>query len=157
MAKPADFDWVVPGVLAAMGLPPDTRRALEFFQDEGIGVIVTLMERPLNRALVEEFGFEYHHIPIEDFSPPSLEQAREFVQVVESAREAGRRTIVHCLAGRGRTGTMAACYLVGAGCAPRDAIRRIRDLRPGSIETYAQERAVFRYARSLRDDKRGKG
>lgn len=53
---------------------------------------------------------------------------------------------VHCILGLGRTGTMLACYLVkDKGLAPADAIAEIRRLRPGSIETYEQEKAVFQF------------
>lgn len=53
---------------------------------------------------------------------------------------------VHCALGFGRTGTMLACYLVKErGLAAGDAIAEVRRLRPGSIETYEQEKAVFQF------------
>lgn len=53
---------------------------------------------------------------------------------------------VHCALGFGRTGTMLACYLVKErGLAAGDAIAEIRHLRPGSIETHEQEKAVFQF------------
>lgn len=53
---------------------------------------------------------------------------------------------VHCRMGRGRTGVMAACYLVKfQGQSPDSAIASIRRLRPGSIETYSQEKAVVAF------------
>lgn len=53
---------------------------------------------------------------------------------------------VHCALGFGRTGTMLACYLVKErGLAAGDAVAEIRRLRPGSIETYEQEKAVFQF------------
>ncbi|NXW88431.1 DUS23 phosphatase, partial [Alopecoenas beccarii] len=48
--------------------------------------------------------------------------------------------------GHGRTGTMLACYLAKArDMSGADAIREIRRLRPGSIETREQEEAVIRF------------
>lgn len=53
---------------------------------------------------------------------------------------------VHCALGFGRTGTMLACYLVKERrLAAGDAIAEIRRLRPGSIETFEQEKAVFQF------------
>ena len=58
--------------------------------------------------------------------------------------------MVHCLAGIGRTGTILACYLVkyqkmSAG----DAIQKVREERPGSIQSYPQEEMIFQFAKSL--------
>lgn len=48
--------------------------------------------------------------------------------------------------GRGRTGVMAACYLVYFyGQSPDRAILNIRLMRPGSVETYEQEKAVAKF------------
>ncbi|NWV54479.1 DUS23 phosphatase, partial [Daphoenositta chrysoptera] len=50
----------------------------------------------------------------------------------------------------GRTGTLLACYLCRARRLPAgDAIREIRRLRPGSVETPEQEQAVIRFCRCL--------
>ncbi|XP_023804562.1 dual specificity protein phosphatase 23, partial [Cyanistes caeruleus] len=58
---------------------------------------------------------------------------------------------VHCMLGHGRTGTLLACYLCKEQhLAGGDAIREIRRLRPGSIETAEQERAVIRFCQCLR-------
>ncbi|NXU58706.1 DUS23 phosphatase, partial [Turnix velox] len=52
--------------------------------------------------------------------------------------------------GHGRTGTMLACYLAKEKkLSGHDAIREIRRLRPGSIETREQEEAVIRFCQHL--------
>lgn len=53
---------------------------------------------------------------------------------------------VHCMHGHGRTGTMLACYLVKSRkMSGGDAIAEIRRIRPGSIETHEQEKAVVQF------------
>ncbi|NXS13747.1 DUS23 phosphatase, partial [Neodrepanis coruscans] len=48
--------------------------------------------------------------------------------------------------GHGRTGTLLACYLCKVlDLDGGDAIREIRRLRPGSIETLEQEQAVIQF------------
>lgn len=49
------------------------------------------------------------------------------------------------IAGLGRSGTMAAAYLVATGTSADEAIAILRELRPGSIETAEQEAAVRRF------------
>jgi atypical dual specificity phosphatase len=54
---------------------------------------------------------------------------------------------VHCTAGLGRTGVILACYFVTTGLNPRDAMARVRRMRPGSIETTEQAKAVSEFGR----------
>jgi len=58
--------------------------------------------------------------------------------------------MVHCLAGLGRTGTLLACYLVKyQKTSADDAIQKVREERPGSIQSYPQEEMIFQFAKSL--------
>ena len=58
---------------------------------------------------------------------------------------------VHCAMGRGRTGTMLACYLVAReGYSGDAAIEESRKRRRGSIETRTQEKAVRDFADYLK-------
>ncbi|KAI0829047.1 ATP dependent DNA ligase [Trametes gibbosa] len=69
--------------------------------------------------------------------------------------------LIHCGGGKGRAGTVAACYLVAYGFArpdaeriepamsAKDAIVALRALRPGSIETPQQEDFVSKYCSAL--------
>uniref|UniRef100_A0A7N9CQH0 Dual specificity phosphatase 23 n=1 Tax=Macaca fascicularis TaxID=9541 RepID=A0A7N9CQH0_MACFA len=91
-------------------------------------------------------GLTLHRLRIPDFCPPAPDQIDRFVQIVDEANARGEAVGVHCALGFGRTGTMLACYLVKErGLAAGDAIAEIRRLRPGSIETYEQEKAVFQF------------
>jgi atypical dual specificity phosphatase len=141
--------WIVPDVLAAMGRPYDLRKAVELFKDAGISVVISLTETALNTDILAEFDIEYHHIPVYDFHAPDAAQIDRFVSIVAAAREAGRKTLVHCFAGRGRSGVMAACYLVSLGWTPEEALVEVRSRRRGAVETEEQEEAVHDYAKRL--------
>lgn len=149
---PSNFCFVIEGLLAGMERPgthAPLREDLAFLKERLVGAIVSLTEVPLDRALVEEFGFVYHHLPVDDFCPPSLAQIEEFAKVLDEAQARGTPLVVHCGAGRGRTGTVLACALVRRGAQAEDAIVRLRQVRPYSIETPEQEDLVRAYARHL--------
>ena len=54
--------------------------------------------------------------------------------------------LVHCRGGLGRAGTIAARLLIELGIEPATAIERVRAVRPGAIETRAQEEYVLNIA-----------
>ena len=95
--------------------------------------------------MIEEFGFSVKHLPVRDFQPPTPEQIKDFVEFAKNARSEGKKLVVHCDAGIGRTGTLLACYLVSKGYSATDAIKEVRMKRPGSIETIEQEEVVLRF------------
>lgn len=141
-----NFSFIIDGVLAGSGYPgpspAELMKDLERARAQGITAIVTLTETPLPLAVVQESGMKYLHLPIHDFSAPTIDQIRRFVEFVDknkSDAEEGGATLAHCHAGIGRTGTMLAAYLIHQGADAESAIATVRRRRPGSIETMTQE------------------
>jgi len=80
-------------------------------------------------------GVRYVHIPIRDGQIPSDDKVEEFFAAVQDSDGV---TFVHCGAGVGRTGAMAATYLVKTGQAsPASALRRNLAVGPPSLEQVA--------------------
>jgi protein-tyrosine phosphatase len=103
-----------------------------------------LSERVLSR------GIDWHHLPIVDVAPPAAAFERAWPVAGRAAFDViaqGGRVLVHCRGGLGRAGTVAACLLVEFGMSPRDAVRQVRAVRRGAIETREQERHVTEYRR----------
>ena len=96
-------------------------------------------------------SFQHRHHEIANGGVPA--SLAEFSQVVDEACAAlqdGQTIVIHCLAGLGRTGLMAACCLVRLGLKAERAIETVRGCRPGAIETPSQARYVQYFAAQLR-------
>ena len=88
------------------------------------------------------------HIPMKDHEPPSLDSLERAAAFVQGEVHAGKKVLVHCLAGQGRTMCVLAAYLMKEkGIGPEEALRTLRALRPGAVEQ-RQEGAVFDFAKA---------
>jgi atypical dual specificity phosphatase len=138
--------WVAPGVLGCAY--PRTERALATLSASGVRLLVNLHERPHDPARLGRHGLREVHLPVRDFAAPSSGQIERGVDAILGALAAGEAAAVHCGGGLGRTGTLLACYLASSeGLVAGEAIRRVRAIRTGSVETPAQAAAVDAWAR----------
>mgnify|MGYP006281590259 CR=1 FL=1 len=140
-----DFYWLIEEAIAGMAHPGTAPEAFADLVEKGVGAIVSLTEKPLPATLVRAQGMEYLHLPVTDYSAPSQSQVDSFIEFCEWNLDNERAVAVHCLAGRGRTGTMLACYLVRRGLEANEALNRVRSVRPGAVENFEQETAVYEF------------
>ncbi|KAJ8924223.1 hypothetical protein NQ315_007014 [Exocentrus adspersus] len=140
---PWNFSWVIENELAAMAWPK-TKANLNFLWQNGIRHLVTLS--PEMVPPIEESDMKWTLIPVVEFEPPTIEDMVAFISICEASLKKKEAVGVHCRMGWGRTGVMAACFLVRfQGLGPERAVSNLRRQRPGSVETYEQEKAVVKY------------
>jgi atypical dual specificity phosphatase len=85
------------------------------FKAEGVtGIVNTCEEYAGPRAAYEKFGIEQLRVPTVDFTHPSLEHVEQAVTFISRHAEKGGSVLVHCKAGRGRSATVALCYLIAS-------------------------------------------
>ena len=124
---------------------------LAVLTDWSPGTVISLIEQrefdllgvPGLPQRLQSLPLEWHHCPITDLGAPgglfeTLFAQLEIRLLVDLSK--GGRVLLHCAAGLGRAGTIAARLLIHAGEAPAQAIARVRAARPGAIESAHQER-----------------
>ncbi|KAF7337757.1 ATP dependent DNA ligase [Mycena sanguinolenta] len=158
---PRWFRWLVPYHLAIMSTPrhEDDIAALAS-PHLGIRHVLTLTEEePLPRKWFHGKPITNTFLPVENYCPPSIEQMDLIMRLFDD--ETKLPLLVHCGGGKGRAGTVAACYLAAYGfrtpipaqdhpeMAAPDAIASLRLLRPGSLETSRQEAFVSKWCSTI--------
>lgn len=101
------------------------------------------LEVPVARlgAEVAARHMDWLHLPIPDGSVPGPDFEAAWVTSGESLRARlrdGFSVLVHCKGGLGRAGTVGARLLIELGVEPQDAVRQVRAVRLGAIETPEQ-------------------
>ncbi|KAM0755660.1 hypothetical protein T439DRAFT_320366 [Meredithblackwellia eburnea MCA 4105] len=161
------FRWIVPFHLAVSSEPRD-ELDIDALASEGLGIrhIVTLTrERRLPNSWFRHKTISNSYIPIVDFGAPSNEQIEAVLRLASNPDTTP--LLVHCAGGKGRAGTMIAAYLACFGfhrpeasdpwqypaMGWEQATSTLRAIRPGSVESRAQEEALEAFLAHVR--KRG--
>ncbi|XP_041827102.1 cyclin-dependent kinase inhibitor 3 [Melanotaenia boesemani] len=131
----------------------DVRRSLQRdvdeLQSQGVqDVFVFCTRGELNKyrvpSLLEVYwqrGFTVHHMPFLDGDAPELEQCCQILEELQLNLESGRKTLIHCYGGLGRSALIAACLLLQLSLTmtANKAMEILREHRGGgAIQTVKQ-------------------
>ena len=154
-ARMEPITWFEDGRLAACRYPRSDAM-LQELASHRVRLVVNLHEQGHAAGRLRALGMEELHLPVADFTAPTLAQLETGVRAVVAALERGEVVAVHCGGGLGRTGTLVACFLVDRhALSAEDAIAEVRRRRPGAVETPQQVEVVWAFAQ--RDARARKG
>lgn len=137
----------------ARNMEKDLLRLRALFKTD---VLVSLIEEPEFAELgipdlrerAEALGMRSRWFPIPDFhAPTSMAALSQLVSTILTDLQQGDRVVLHCKAGLGRSGLVAACCLVASGYDSHTALAQVRQARPGTIENETQEAFIAAFAR----------
>ena len=155
-----DGPW--PGKLALASRP----RGGDWLEDEmaawrrsGIDTVLSLLTPDEEQDLdleqeardVKSRGMRFVTLPIPDRQVPSSEsEVSAVLDRIDADLSAGKKVVVHCRQGVGRSGLVAACLLLAKGVSPETAIKTISAARGTPVpETAEQRRWIDHYATVL--------
>lgn len=146
--KPTNFSWVIEGMLTGSGMPT-SREEMDWVRENGIKAVLTLTEEPLPEQWLN--NIDYLHVPTVNGSSPDIEDIEKAVDFIDKNLKNNKSVMVHCAAGKGRTGTILVAYMMKfRGIDVKSAIEEIRSLRPGSVENGSQEIALSVFEKYLK-------
>lgn len=135
----------------------DLELDLEEIEKNGVQVIVCLLEWSEMGTLgisnypkrAQEKGIIFYHLPVKDRHAPLDKEVNALIPIIVGHLSVGQKVLVHCRGGLGRAGTICAATLLHFGFDAQEAIRLVRQQRPGAIQTKSQVTCVLNHYNSL--------
>jgi hypothetical protein len=123
-----DFHWLTDDVAVGGCFPMD--RAAALADVHGFRAVVDLRaEDRDDEAILRDAGIELLHLPTADLDAARLEHLDRGVGFVRDQLARGRKVLIHCHHGIGRSALLALCVLVDQGWRPLDALAHAKDRR----------------------------
>ena len=145
--RPDKFSWLIENKLAGSGIPTSIEE-VQWIIEQGVKSIITIREEPLDDDWIKDVN--YLHVMSNDMGVPEFDDLVHAVDFIHGRITNNEPVMVHCLAGLGRTGTVLASYLIKyQNMSADEAMKKVREQRPGSIQSYPQEEIIFQFAKSL--------
>ncbi|OCC15415.1 dual specificity protein phosphatase [Dissulfuribacter thermophilus] len=120
-----ELTWITPQL--AVGHAPMSYEDLDAIKKQGINAVVNLCGEFCDlHEIEEEFGFDVYFLPVPDEWVPDMDSLEKALEWLDEAIYLGKKVLVHCRHGIGRTGTFVASYLLRRGLGLKEAERCLK-------------------------------
>ncbi len=139
--------WITKEI--AVGAAPSSNAALNTIKRSGVEVILNLCVECGNLHEVERAaGFIVYWLPVSDAYAPELDELDDALEWLNGHVESGKRALVHCRFGVGRSGSIIAAYLLKRGFSLEHVLETIKQT-PATPTSRDQRKLIFEYAKKL--------
>ncbi len=133
-----------------VGHAPLSYADLDAVRKEGVDAIVNLCGEYCDLHEIEkDSGFEVYYLPIHDECAPDMKEMEDAITWVGNRIRRGRKVLVHCRFGVGRTGTFVTAYLLKEGFDMKTASRRLKHTRANPTNS-CQWKLLRKYQKKLK-------
>lgn len=113
--------WITPQI--AIGYAPHNPADIDDITSQGIGAVLNLCAECYDLHEIEAAaGLAVHWLPISDEDAPELGDAQDALIWLDTMLADGKKVLVHCRFGIGRSGTMMIAWLLKQGYSLEDAL-----------------------------------
>ncbi len=123
----------------AVGCAPMSYAQLKSLDEQGIDAILNLCGEFCDLCDIEkEAGFDVYYFPLADEEAPDLVKLEKTLEWLDESIYIGKKVLIHCRHGIGRTGTVLNAYLLRRGLGHKLAWKALRKLRskPANFEQW---------------------
>ena len=151
-SPPPDLDFVTETLAVGAACADDSQ--LRALADMGIGAVVDLRaEAADDAAILEQLGIRFLHLPTADWKSLSQDDLDRGTDWVLDQLSDGRKTLIHCGHGIGRSVVLTAAVLVRIGYSWQEAMQVIQRKRPRAGPRDEQLVALAEFAQRHRRNK----
>jgi hypothetical protein len=126
--EPYQINWVTDNL--TVGQAPMSYEHLEYLRRQGISAILNLCAEFCDLHWIEaDQGFEVYYFPIPDEEAPDLNELEKALDWLDECLYLGKKVLVHCRYGIGRTGTVVNAYLLRKGLGHKLAGKKMKGLK----------------------------